>query len=139
MASSTLRIIILVVFIMHGIGHLMGLLAALGIKLSPNHSTVSWLLSNVLGTNIERILCSIFSIAASILFVAAAFGMMNWFGLHANWQTLALYAAWISLIGLVLFWNSYPFFIPNKAGVILLDVLTITGILWTDWPQKLLR
>ena len=137
MSSSAIRIIMGIVILLHGIGHFMGVLAVLGIKISPNHSTHSWLLSGLLPKNILGLVCLLFSVAAILLFLTAGFGIFDWFDLQPYWQKLALYAAVISLAGLILFWNSFPFLFPNKIGVIIIDLLSIVSIVWMKWPQEL--
>ena len=138
MSTSTLRFIITLILIAHGLGHAIGILAVAGIKLSSTHSSTSWLLTKLLGDSAIKITSSVIWLIAIIGFVGAGMGIQNWIVSQDYWQNLAKLAAIVSLVGLILFWNAFPFFIPNKAGIILVDMLVIISLYWIQWPRDLL-
>jgi fumarate reductase subunit C len=49
---------------------------------------------------------------------------------------LALISAVISLVDLVLFWNAFVSFIPNKLGAIAVNVATLVCLLGLNWPTE---
>ena len=56
MSATTLRIIIALVFFVHGVGHVMGIMPALGISTVKGWSSRSWLLTPLLGESISRLI-----------------------------------------------------------------------------------
>ena len=137
MSPSTIRIIVAIVFILHGLGHVLVFLAGFGVKLSENHSLNSWLFSNLLGEKASRFLGMGIALISLFGFILAGLSILD-IALPQNyWQTLVLYAAIISMAGLIFYWYSFPFFIPNKAGIILVNCITIISILWIHWPKSL--
>jgi uncharacterized membrane protein YphA (DoxX/SURF4 family) len=54
MSGTTLRIIIALVFFVHGVGHFMGIMPALGLSSVKGWSSRSWLLTPLLGETASR-------------------------------------------------------------------------------------
>jgi hypothetical protein len=136
MSGTTLRIIIALVFFVHGVGHFMGIMPALGLSTVKGWSSHSWLLTPLLGDTVARIISVILFGAALVGFLAAALGLMGWLVPHDSWRTLAVASAVISLIALALFWNAFVSLIPNKLGAIAVDVATLVCLLLLNWPSK---
>jgi len=109
--------------IAHGIGHVMPLLAAFGIKISSNHSLHSWAFTNLLGEKPTTVIAVVYWLLPLIGFVVAGLGMYDILISFNSWQQVALVSAILSSIGLVFFWNAFPFLIPNKIGVIVINAL----------------
>ena len=133
MSIDTLRIIIAIVLIAHGIGHVMGIMTAAGMKLSDSTSSDSWLLTRFLGDAIPRILSVIIWGLAMVGFVAAGLGLLNFLIPFESWQDLAISSSIISLLALILF----PFGLAttfNKVGAVVIDVVVLVGLLWLAWP-----
>jgi hypothetical protein len=136
-SSTTVRFVIAIVLIAHGLGHGLGILAATGLKLSRGHSPDSWLLSGLIGHDPARLLGAALWLASLVAFVAAGLALAGW-GLPArHWPTLAVVAAVLSLVTLAAFWLGLPFLFPNKVGVILVDVSVLVSVLWLEWPERL--
>lgn len=129
MSEHTIRIITALVFIVHGIGHLMALFPALNISSTERWHHRSWLLSGILGDPASRILVVILFGITSIGFIAAGLGLFSWLVPHSAWQTLALVSAVISLVALGVFWNAFASFFPNKIGAIAVNAATLWGLL----------
>ena len=129
--SEFLRIVIAIILILHGVGHILAIFPIVGKKLSPTHSSNSWLLTKLIGNTGTYVVAFIIWPLALIGFVAGGFGLLGWFVPQAWWPSLTVGAAIISLLGLGLFWNAFPFFFPNKVGVIVVDVLALLSFLWT--------
>jgi len=136
MSGTTLRIIIAFVLFVHGAGHSMGVLAAVGLSSIDTWNPRSWLLTNILGDTLSRIICIILFAAALVGFVAAALGLMGWVVPHDLWRTLALVSAVVSLIAIILFWNAFVAFFPNKVGAIAVNVAVLVCLLWLNWPSE---
>jgi hypothetical protein len=134
MSVSTLHIVFAIVLIAHGIGHALGLMAVFGIRLSKTHSPGSWLLTGLLGETVSRIIGFLIWTLALVGFLGAGMGLLGWLVPTDWWQPLAVGAAILSLMGLFLFWNGFPFFFPNKVGVFVVDVATILSPHWLGWP-----
>jgi hypothetical protein len=137
MSTAAIRIITGIVLMGHGIGHAMGILAVLGVKLSETHSPDSWLLTDLFGNSLTNIIGLLTWLLALLGFVGAGLGLAGWLVPHNWWQTLALSAAIISLVGLFFFWNAFPFLFPNKVGVICVDIAALICVLWLHWPPEI--
>jgi hypothetical protein len=136
MSATTLRIIIAFVLFIHGIGHFMGIMPILGLSTSETWNARSWLFTGLLGNTITRVIGFILFAAASLGFVGAALGLMDWLIPHDWWRTLAIVSSVISLAAIVLFWNAFVTFFPNKVGAIAVDVATLIGLLIVNWPTE---
>ena len=138
MSESTIRIITGLVFIVHGIGHIMAVLPALNISSTETCNYRSWLLSGILGDTLSRVLVIVLFGAAMIGFIAAGLGLFNWLVPHSAWQTLAIYSAVISLAALALFWNAFVALFPNKVGSIVVNVVTLWALLGSgSFPEMI--
>lgn len=136
MSASTLRLIIALVFFVHGAGHAMGIMPALGLSSVKGWSSRSWLLTPLLGETISRIISIVLFAAALAGFLAAALGLMGWLVPHDSWRSLAVASAVISLAAIALFWNAFVTFIPNKLGAIAVDIATLVCLLVLNWPSE---
>ena len=134
MSPNLLRLIIALVFFVHGIGHTMGLLPIMGVASTETWTADSRLLSGILGDSVSRVIGFILFLLAFLGFVAAALAVMGWLVPHEMWRTLAVWSAVISLVAIVLFWNAFVALFPNKIGAIAVDVATLVALLWVNWP-----
>lgn len=137
MSPQLLRGVVGVILLAHGLGHALTLFPLFGIRLSDSHSSLSPLLDTSLGTGLSSGLCVLLNGAALIGFCLAGMALAGWGVPRELWERLALVAAGISLLGLILFWNSYPFLFPNKVGVLAVDLWALVSILWFRWPGGL--
>ena len=123
MSTSTLKLVIAIIIVAHGIGHVMPILAAFGLKMSSHHSLHSWAFSSLIGEKPTTIFAVIYWFLPLIGFIVAGFGMYDILISFNSWQQVALISAILSSIGLVFFWNAFPFLFPNKIGVIIVNLL----------------
>lgn len=133
MAPNTIRVVIAVVFILHGIGHIMGILSAAGLFVTEQWHSRSWLLTDALGDVVARVIAGVIWLVVVIGFLGVGMGMLGWLVPQAWWRPLAVASSIISLIGLALFWNAFAAFF-NKAGAIGVDVATLVAVLLAHWP-----
>jgi len=136
MSAKNLKLIVFIVLFAQGIGHYMGVVTALGFKLSNSSSYESWFFSNLLGEKMTRIICLMIYLLAFLGFVASALSFKDWLIPHDFWQTLAFYSAIISLFGVVFFWNGLAFTF-NKIGAIIVNLMVILSIQWLHWPEDI--
>jgi hypothetical protein len=136
MSGTTLRIIVALVFLVHGVGHFMGIMPALGLATVKGWSSRSRLLTPLLGETASRIISFVLFAAAMVGFLAAALALMGWLVPHDSWRTLAVGSAVVSLIAIALFWNAFVALIPNKLGAIAVDVATLVCLLVLNWPSE---
>jgi len=121
MSTQILRILIAGALFVHGTGHLLGFWMP----------ARSWLFPN-LGEPILRIIGSIFWILAAMGFLAAFLGFLGLLVPSSLWRPLAVGTALVSLLGLMLFWNTWPAF--NTIGAFGMNVVVLVTQLWLHWP-----
>jgi hypothetical protein len=138
MSDSTLKLVAAIILIFHGIGHYMGILASLGIKMTDRMSAHSPLLSGLLGDKGAKGICLVLFAPALVGFIAAGFALLGWLVPQALWFKLAVLSSVFSVLGLVFYWNALAFLF-NKLGSILVNALVLIGLLLLRWPQGLFR
>ena len=136
MSAATLRIIIGLVLIVHGIGHAMAFFPALNLFSTEKWHHRSWLLTDFVGDSASRVISIVLFGAALIGFIAAALGLFGWLVPQDLWRTLAIVSAVISLVSLALFWNSFASLFPNKIGAIAVNLAVLVCLLWSNWPSE---
>jgi hypothetical protein len=136
MSGTTLRIVTAVVLFIHGIGHIMGVLPALQLVDVNGWNSRSWLLTPILGEAASRILSIILFLVALVGFVASALALLGWIVPHDWWRTLAVVSAVISVVTIVLFWNAFVSFFPNKVGALGVDIAVLVCLLVLNWPSE---
>jgi len=134
MSPNTLRTIVAIVLIAHGLGHALGALAAVGVRLSASHAPDSWLLTGLIGPGPTRAAGVIFWLASLGVFVAAGLALGGWWLDPVHWPALGLAAGVLSLVTVVVFWHGLPFFFPNKLGAILVDIAVLASLFGTSGP-----
>ena len=68
---TTVRALIAAVLFIHGIGHFMGVIPALGVLDVKGWNSESWLLTPLIGLTASRILSAILLLVALVGFIAA--------------------------------------------------------------------
>ena len=136
MSSTTLRLIIAAILFVHGIGHVLGIMAALNLSNLEGWSSRSWLLTGLIGETASRVISFLLFLAALVGFVGAGLALMGWLLPHEWWRPLSVVSAAISLVALGLFWNAFPSLFPNKIGAIAVDIAVLVGLLWLEWPTE---
>ena len=134
MSVPAVRALIGLLFIAHGLGHALTTLPLFGLRLSDTHSPDSPLVARVVGPGPARGIGVILNLLALLAFVGAGLALPGWGLSGASWETLALEAVVLSSVAMALYWDAYPFVIPNKVGVAVFNALTLLSILWLRWP-----
>jgi hypothetical protein len=124
METSTLRWIVLVVLLAHGIGHILGFLES-WTNIPAGFTEQPWLLSS--GVTMEGNVGRAFGLlwlVALVAFLGAVFGLYT----HQEWwRTLALAAAFISLFAILPWWNSVT--AGARIRAVLVDLAVIVALL----------
>ena len=121
MSTQALRILIAGALFVHSVGHTLGFWMP----------ARSWLLSG-LGEPALKIISSIFWILAAVGFLAACLGFLGVLVPFDLWRQLAVGTAVVSMLGLVLFWNTWPVF--NTIGALGMNIVVLITQLWLHWP-----
>ena len=128
MAPKTVKLLVFLALLVHGIGHLQGVVSGFGVKLSDKSTYRSWLLKGS-SDDTNRIICITLYLGAALFGIIAALGFKDFIVAHSLWQTFALIAAILSTLCLVLFPYALAMFF-NKAGAILMNLLIYYSILF---------
>jgi len=121
MSTQTLRILIAGALFVHGVGHTLGFWMP----------ARSWLLPG-LGEPALRAISSIFWVLSAVGFVLACLGFLGVLVPSELWRPLAVGTSIVSLLGLVLFWNTWPMF--NTIGALGMNLVVLYTQLWLHWP-----
>lgn len=117
---KTSRIVLGVVLVAHGIGHVLGVLApSLG---DADWSLRSWLLPDPTPVWIGM---AVYAVVA-LMFVSAGLAAMGVVVPERNLRWLAESAAVVSLLALMFWWYAFPSVLSN-VGAILVDVVVLVG------------
>jgi len=136
MTTKTIKTIAFIVLLVHGIGHLQGVITSLGIKISHTASPISWLLKG-LGENTNRAICLVLYLLTAAIGILAALSFKGIFFPVSSWQWLALLTAFMSSFCLILFPNALAMFF-NKIGAIAVNLIIFYSLLFNaHWPSAL--
>jgi uncharacterized membrane protein YphA (DoxX/SURF4 family) len=129
---NIVRYFLALVLIMHGIGHVMGFLAAWTPSIEVGFSTAPSIFWS--GVTVESVVGKAFGLlwlVAMVASVGAGFGLL--FG-HEWWRALAVASAFISLAAIVPWLNTVP--AGARIGAIVVDLLIIV-ILFLPWGDQI--
>ncbi len=136
MSSNTLKLIAFLALLIHGIGHLQGVVSSSGVKFRTSTSNISWLLKG-LGEKWNKLICMVLYLAAGVFGIFAALALRGVLGPDAQWTSMALACAIFSTLGLVLFPKALALSF-NKAGAIAVNLFIFYTILFKgNWLSAL--
>jgi len=121
MSTNTIRILIAGALIVHGVGHVLGFWMP----------ARSWLMPNA-GESSIRTISSIFWVLAAGGFILSFLGFLGFVVPADWWRTLAVVFSIVSLLGLALFWGTWPAF--NTIGAFAMNIAILVTQLWFHWP-----
>jgi hypothetical protein len=139
MSDQTIKLFIAGALTVHGLGHGGALAALAWIRLRPGTPTGdwlaarSWLLPSVPAETTTTI-ASAFWIVSLIGFVATALAFWGVLVPSEVWRPLAVVSAVVSLLGIVLFFGTWPMF--NTLAALGVDVAVLVAVLWLHWPPQ---
>jgi uncharacterized membrane protein YphA (DoxX/SURF4 family) len=129
---NILRYVLALALIMHGVGHVMGFIAAWTPTIEVGFSSAPSILWS--GATVESAVGKAFGLlwlVACVGSVGAGFGLL--FG-HEWWRALAVASAFISLAAIVPWWNTVP--AGARFGGVVFD-LVIIALLLFPWSQRI--
>jgi hypothetical protein len=127
--NNWVRILFGIIVLVHGIGHILFLIPALGIA-DWGQSTRSWLLTKPLGDGVTRGLGAVLWVLVTVGYIVGTFG---YFTHAAWWQPTIVAVSAASAVGLILFWAS-----PASSSAIIaliVDLVIILAIEIFHWPS----
>ena len=139
MSDSSLRVLLAIVLMFHGIGHGLGILSTMGVKLTGTQSSSSAILGKFIDDKPVKIIAFCLWAVVLICFVIAGLGILGIDLPKMEWQPIAIFASLLSLLGLVLYWNAFPLLFPHKMGAIAVDVGVLICLIWLKWPAGLVK
>jgi hypothetical protein len=130
------RILITVVLLAHGIGHILGPLQVFKVAtVNPAWAGDSWLLTGVTGQPLSQSIGVVLWTAALIGFAALAGVVVGWLPI-AWWEPLAIGSSLVSLAAIVLFPVAFP--TTSTVGAVAIDAAVLVAVLWFHWsPSQL--
>jgi hypothetical protein len=128
--DMALKLVIAIVVLAHGAGHVLFLAPALGLVDWAGQTSQSWLLTATIGETATRAIAALVWSAALILFVAGVAGFLSaadW------WRTVTVAGALVSGLGVVLMWGGIS--TASAAFALGFDALVLVALLWARWPS----
>ena len=136
MTTKTIKLIAFIVLLVHGIGHLQGVAAGIGLKINNANPGSSWLLKN-LSEQGNKTICIILFLVTAIVGILTALSFKGILLSQNTWQSLAIVTAVFSTICLVAFPNGFAMFF-NKTGAIAVNLLIYYSVVFSQhWPSVL--
>jgi hypothetical protein len=137
MSAETIRTLVFGTLMIHGLGHGGALGALLWIAFRPGDPTGgwqaarSWLLPALPAAN-ATVVASSFWVVAMLGFVAAALSFWGVVAPGELWRPLAIGSATVSLVGITLFFGTWPPF--NTVAALAVNAAVLVSLLWLRWP-----
>ena len=136
MSSKTVKLIVFIAILVHGIGHLQGVVVSLGVKFNKSTSYQSWLLKS-LSKKTNRVICFLLYFFTAIFGILAALSFKGLIISHTAWQILMIITAVLSSMSLILFPKALAMFF-NKAGAIAVNLITFYSLVFNgNWPSAI--
>jgi len=139
MSADTARGLVFGALVIHGLGHGGALGALIWMALRPSDPTGgwqaarSWLLPALPAATATPI-AGAFWIVAMLGFVVAALSFWG-IGLPGEaWRSVAIGSAIVSLVGITLFFGTWPPF--NTLAALAVNIAVLVSLLWLRWPAQ---
>jgi hypothetical protein len=139
MSDQMIKLIAAGVLLLHGLGHGGALGALAWIQISPGSDTGAWLAARSwlvpsLSGNTATTLASAFWIVSMVGFVIAAMSLFGVVFPSGLWRPLAVTSAFVSIVGIVLFFGTWPMF--NTIAALGVNAAVLVAVLWLRWPSE---
>ena len=129
-----LKLIIGVVLIAHGIGHVLGWFPIFGWARTAGWTGESWLISGAVGTGPTNALALVLWGVAMLGFVIVGLGVIGLPVPTAWLRPLAVIAAVASLLAVGLFWEAIPA-MSGRIAAVAVDLVVLWAVLVGHWPS----
>jgi hypothetical protein len=142
MSDGMLKLITAGALLLHGLGHGGALGALAWIQMSPGADAGAWLAARSwlvpsLSAASATMLASAFWIASMVGFVVAAMSFAGVIVPDGVWRPLAVASALVSMVGIVLFFGTWPMF--NTLAALGVDVAVLVAVLWLRSPSAAMQ
>ena len=139
MSDKIIKPIIAGVLLLHGLGHFGALMAVVVNWRDRGTPTGSWLparswLFPSLPAPAATSVASIFWVLSLIGFVAAALSFWGILVPGEAWRQIAVVSALVSILGIALFFGTWPTF--NTLAALGVNVAVLVTQLWLHWPPQ---
>ena len=135
MSPVSMRNVIGIIIFVHGIGHVQGVMASLGLFNNESWHPKSKLFDKLLGEKNSRYLSLVLWGLSVLGFLAAGFAFLGLGIPHETWRILMIVTAIPSSLGIIFYWNSLSM-ISNKLGAIGVNAWILIGLLLLNWPPE---
>ena len=128
--SDAIRIVLAVVVVAHGVGHILFLGPVIGLGAWAEQTGHSCLLTSAIGETPSRAIATLVWTAVIVLFVAGVGGFLagaEW------WRGVTIAAAALSIAGIVVFWDGIA--TTNAIFALVTDVVILGALLVAHWPS----
>jgi hypothetical protein len=130
MSNDLLRIVLAVVVLAHGIGHVLFAPLAFSAMRIPA-SGQSWLLTGTVGKGFTDVIATGVALGLVVAFSVGAYGVFT----QATWWRPLLIAASAISIGLIaLYWDGLP--TSSAFFALAFDALVLVALLVLHWPSE---
>jgi hypothetical protein len=126
-----LKLILAVVVLFHGVGHLLFLGPTLGVAGWAGQTGHSWALTGVLGDSPTRAIGAVLWVATIVLFVAGVAGFLT---AQPWWVGVTVLASILSIAGIVLMWDGI--YTSSAVMALATDVVILVALLVLHWPSQ---
>ena len=139
MSNQTIKIVIPVLLLLHGLGHGGAIGALIWIHYRPETDTGGWRVARSwlfasLATQAAMVIAIIFWALSAVGFVAASMSFWEILVPGEVWRQLALGSSVVSTLGLVLFLGTWPAF--NTLAALAVNIAVFITQLWLHWPSR---
>ncbi len=129
------NLIIGIVLIAHGIGHVLGYFPIFGWASVDGWTGESWLLTAPIGVAGANAIALVLWTIPMVGFTLAGLGVLG-IAVPTTWiRPLAVVSAVVSIAGIVLFWHAFPT-MTNRIGAIAVDIVVLWAVLVAHWPSS---
>ena len=135
MSADTARGLVFGALVIHGLGHGGALGALIWMALRPSDPTGGWQAARswlLPALPAATPIAGAFWIVAMLGFVVAALSFWG-IGLPGEaWRSVAIGSAIVSLVGITLFFGTWPPF--NTLAALAVNIAVLVSLLWLRWP-----
>lgn len=133
MTTRTIKLIVFLALLIHGIGHFQGVVASFGVSINKANPSQSWLFKG-LSEKSNRIICFVLFIITGITGIITALSFKGILLPDTLWQTFAIVTTFFSTACMIVFPNGFAMFF-NKIGAISVNVFVYYSIVFSgNWP-----
>lgn len=131
--SVFVRYFVALFIVLHGLGHVQGIIAAIGVATVEGHYNRSWLVSPILGEWPSRIIGFLLYGSCMVLFIMGGLALADFIVPHSWWSILIIAGAVVSTISIIIFWNSLMLLF-NRLAALSVNIVALVCLLTLDLP-----